>query len=74
MHLRPNETKLNHPLVEASFAAECNLELMRTPLIGTAAALGCSAWLSKFNFSKHDDGFFVADLSLIYRPSVPFIN
>ena len=37
--------------------------------IGTA-----SGWLGEFNFPKHDDGFFVADLALIYRPSILFIN
>lgn len=31
-------------------------------------------WLGEFNFSKHDDRFFVADLALQYRPSVLFID
>src|SRR4029079_18445835 len=36
--------------------------------------VGFIDWLGKFNFSKQDDRFFVANLALIYRPSIFFIN
>ena len=36
--------------------------------------VGFIDWLGKFNFSKQDDRFFVANLALKYRPSILFIN
>ncbi len=69
MHSRPNDAE--PPPARPSFAVEfksCASYSSKRPV------LSCSAWLDEFNFPQHDDGFFIADVSLIYRPSVPFIN
>jgi hypothetical protein len=67
-------TRKAQPPLAAASVANSQSSFLNQTCASERPAVGCSAWLGEFNFPKHDDGFFVADLALIYRPSVLFIN